>query len=800
MTRKWSQATPAEAYDEALRRIEQVRSAGGTRLDLHDLPLASIPPEIGELTGLEWLLLGIYKLCEHADAILDFDFERLALKQFSDLTSLKKLTTLHVVDLSWCTQITDVSSLGMLTQLRRLSLSNCSQIMDVSPLGMLTQLTHLDLSHCSQITDVSHLGKLTQLTRLKLSGDWQITDVSPLSKLTQLSQLHLRGCSQITGVSPFGKLEKLTQLDLSECTQIKDVSPLGELTQLTHLDLSWCTQITDVSPLGKLTQLIQLNLSWCSQITDVSSLGMLTQLRRLYLSNCSQITDMTPLGKFTQLEQINLSGCPQITDAMLLSKLVQLKQIDLSEENGITDPTPLINLSSLKDLKLNHRGDCGSFAPWRGLLDRLDDLSLAGSRFPDLPASCCVWEALPHVRAHYADLDHEATLDTELKVFILGNGSVGKTQLCRRLQGLDFDDSIETTHGIQLGHCNLDQFTWPGHTDAAKVRLNLWDFGGQDIYHGSHAHFIESRSIFLILWTPETETGEYVDGHGLNMRHHPLSYWLDYVRTLAGDACPLFVVQSQCDERATEKTPSLSHSAQMPSPKTFACSAKTGRGLDTLRGVLRDATRDLFEREGVTPLGGGRQRLRMKLRDLVEQESLLPAPQRKHRTIDRQTFAAWCGEASGISNVDAMLSFLDTSGVVFHRPGMFQDRIILDQNWAFEAIYALFRRDDLFPRLARDGRFRLADLDQVWESYTRDERKLFLDVMLECGICFRGRCLKENAYDHTDYEYIAPELLPEWHDVRRERLRRLEDNVPTVRATARFEFLHDGVLRRLLAK
>jgi internalin A len=100
----------------------------------------------------------------------------------------------------------------------------------------------------------------------------------------------------------------------------------------------------------------------------------------------------------------------------------------------------------------------------------------------------------------YEDLKSGQRIDAEVKVLFLGNGGVGKTQLCRRLRDLEFDPSVPTTHGIQLGEMalELDGFQEP-------VRLNLWDFGGQDIYHGSHTLFLHGQTVFLILWTPELD-------------------------------------------------------------------------------------------------------------------------------------------------------------------------------------------------------------------------------------------------------------------------------------------------------
>ncbi len=37
------------------------------------------------------------------------------------------------------------------------------------------------------------------------------------------------------------------------------------------------------------------------------------------------------------------------------------------------------------------------------------------------------------------------------------------------------------------------------------------------------------------------------------MRNQPINYWLDYVRSLAGEGNPVIVVQSQCDEYADRR-------------------------------------------------------------------------------------------------------------------------------------------------------------------------------------------------------------------------------------------------------
>jgi hypothetical protein len=76
------------------------------------------------------------------------------------------------------------------------------------------------------------------------------------------------------------------------------------------------------------------------------------------------------------------------------------------------------------------------------------------------------------------------------------------------------------------------------------------------------------------------------------------------------------------------------------------------------------------------------------------------------RLIERSEFEHICDEVGGVSDSDALLDFLHHTGVVFHRPGVFGDRI-LDQNWALEAVYSIFHRKKILPGIrSRNGKNR----------------------------------------------------------------------------------------------
>jgi internalin A len=96
---------------------------------------------------------------------------------------------------------------------------------------------------------------------------------------------------------------------------------------------------------------------------------------------------------------------------------------------------------------------------------------------PEILGSSAYDDCLNAVRSHFADKAYGTALDREIKLILLGNGRVGKTSLVRRLIQNAFDPYEPSTHGIQL-------VPWDLSAHGEDLRIHIWDFGGQDIYHG----------------------------------------------------------------------------------------------------------------------------------------------------------------------------------------------------------------------------------------------------------------------------------------------------------------------------
>ena len=302
---------------------------------------------------------------------------------------------------------------------------------------------------------------------------------------------------------------------------MSDLAPLQGLSKLQSLHCS-CPQVSDLGPLKALADLKTLV---CSQ-TQVSNLAPLQGLSNLQTLDCSQtqVRDLAPLQGLSNLQMLVCSQT-QVRDLAPLQGLSNLQTLDLSECRLFSVPETFWFKDFLETVRLHQTH-----------LPGIPPEVLSQSRFDDCIGS---------LRAHLRDLEAGAEV-SEVNLMVLGNGRIGKTQICRRLRGEEFDESIESTHGILVTAASLPQ------SRDDPERLEIWDFGGQDIYLGTHALFMRSRAVFLLVWIPEAETTEEYRHGGIVFRNRPLAYWLDYVKHFGGTENPVLMVQTRCERPEDE--------------------------------------------------------------------------------------------------------------------------------------------------------------------------------------------------------------------------------------------------------
>jgi internalin A len=720
--------------------------------------------------------------------------------------ALAALTQLNSLGL-WRNEISNdgARALAALTQLASLGLSN-NRIADDGARALvgLSQLTSLDLGS-NQIGDdgARALADLTQLTSLglwvnqigpdgarALAGLTQLTYLSlwrnpigddgarALADLAQLTSLHLDE-SQIRadGARALASLTRLTSLRVGGNQIGADgACALAGLTQLTSLDLGGNQIGADgARALAGLTQLTSLHLG-NNQIGDdgACALAGLTLLTSLYLGH-NQIGDDggRALAGLRQLTSLALA-VNKISDdgARTIAGLTQLTSLNLwGNQIGDDGARALADLTQLNylDLAGNQIGDNGA----RALLDalsepsrsaRLETLDLNGN---PIASSLVTTEVLSSRKAQailaayrrYRDDERRARLRplNEAKLIVLGNEAVGKTSLIRYLvHGTPRNLDEAKTPGAEI-HEQIEVHAWSDH--RSPVRLNVWDFGGQEIMRGTHRFFLTARSVYLLVLEDRREDDRSIYD------------WLETIAQCGGDS-PVIVVINKTDgevpQRVIDETAlRRSHPAIVDFART-SCNAndRAAASICSLRTLiattLTESPRLTHVRDPI-PLSW----LRVKNAITAEAREQFVLPVRDFEELCRGS--AGISEAERITDPDeqraALLLLHDLGIVVAHGArgdanAAWREVSILDPNWLTKAIYALLTSHvvrDQRGELRRDQLGRLLDP----KRYPRRWHELILSMMQDpaLGLCLpiargnSGSCLLPEALPSAEPDY-----------------------------------------------
>jgi internalin A len=744
-------------------------------LDCSSSPLA-FNMQVSDLAPLMGLL-----------ALQSFDFSGTRVSNLAPLKGLAALQTLHCSR----TKVSDLAPLEGLTALQSLDCSY-TEVSDLASLKGLAALQSLDCS-ATQVSDLAPLEGLTALQSIHCS-DTQVSNLAPLKGLTALQSLDCRR-TQVSDLAPLQGLPALQSIHCS-ATQVGDLAPLKGLPTLRSLDCSW-TQVSDIAPLKDSTALQSLDCSG----TQVGDLAPIKGLPALESVNCSdtQVGDLAPLKGLPALRSLDCSWT-QVSDIAPLKDLTALQSLDCSGTQ-VSEIAPLVGLAKLKELTCNEV-KLAALPEWFVSALTIRELIFHKTRIPGVPAEILSAEfyesCLENLRAHFLDEQGGVEPVVEIKLMVLGNGRVGKTQFCRRLAKLPFQPDSESTHGVAIVAARLRA------TDGEdEIALQMWDFGGQDIYHGTHALFMRDNAVFALLWAKDFERRSGDEGDGLIFGNQPLGYWVDYVKHLGGRDRAVTIVQTRCDRPEDDAISPVPETVIKEAFGRYALvhfSAATNRGRANLIEKVTESVAYLRERQGVATIGVARHRVKTKLEAMRAADANLPSPQRQHRTLTQTEFRRLCTEAELKSEPEFLLDYLHRAGVVFYRKDIFEDRIILDQTWALDAIYAVFNRTESYHQLRRlGGRFTRSLLETlVWRDHSRAEQELFLDMMRSCGVCFVRR--EGDAKAGVEAEYIAPELLPRRSEIERGIAAQWDADTPIETQEYPYEFLHQGLIRRIIAE
>lgn len=682
------------AYKTALEKIEDCRRDGrdGSTLNLIGLGLTTLPSEIGQLTSLEHLFLSHNKL-----TILP-----------SEIRLLTALSTFHIEDNCLATL---PSEIGQLTALKTLAISDNGLTTLPPEIGMLTSLKLLDLS-LNNLTELpSDIGRLTSLSRLDI-GETNLTSLPPeIGQLNGLNRLTIGGAS-LTHLPPeIGQLTSLVELDLTH----------NELTSLP----------TELRCLLKLKGLF-LGANKLTYLPP--EIGHLISLRDLYLfDNC--LTRIPPeISKLTKLKVLHLEGNRLSEIPPEIGHLGQLERLVLEKNNLRALPESLLDVGKLKVLTLHNNPKLGipeeMFGPTNS--------EIVKDRHPTPPQKILAY--------YFAQRGGIKRPLNEVKVLVVGESEVGKTSLIRQLRGEKHNPKEDKTHGIERHRLPMDCGR------LGTVRLNVWDFGGQDIMHATHQFFLTHRSVYVLVLDSRQ-----------NERQTRMDYWLKLIASYGGNS-PVIIVCNKADQQVMQLN-WTGLQKDHPQIKGFVkevccyhCEKEDRRkGLDELRQLIAQTVEQHVE--GVDqPL----------LKSWLDLKDTLETDGRPYLTLDEYHLLAKKRGIPDPLHRDILLSLMHQLGSVLHfsehaifekdrarnaTPAQVEELNVLDPGWVTGAIYKLLNDAELIRAGGRMDRASMArSLAELKDrKYPGSKQDFIIAMMRRFEICF--------AFDGETDRWFLPDLL-----------------------------------------
>ena len=433
-------------------------------------------------------------------------------------------------------------------------------------------------------------------------------------------------------------------------------------------------------------------------------------LKKLDLSNdlgtddADKLTEIpVEVFELKQLESLNLSGNQLKHLPESISQLSNLRKLYLRGNQLTNLPESITKISNLTELDLSDNP----------LVNPLLEIANKG---------------IEAIRDYFDQVKQDSDYLYEAKLLIVGEAGAGKTTLAKKIQNPDYQlQEEDSTEGI-------DVITWYfPYNNQRDFRINIWDFGGQEIYHATHQFFLTKRSLYILVVDTRKEDTDFY-------------YWLNLVELLS-DNSPLLIIKNEKQDRKreiNEQARSLCHRGLRGQftnlEKTLATNLKTNRGLDDILTQVQHYITNLPH------VGDKLPKTWKQVREVLEQDS--------RDYISLEEYLQIC-QANGFTERKHKLQlsgYLHDLGVCLH----FQDdpllnkTIILKPEWGTAAVYKVLDNDKVRNN---KGEFTKEDLAEIWheEQYENAQDEL-LQLMIKFKLCYQIP---------NEPIYIAPQLLTE---------------------------------------
>jgi internalin A len=652
--------------------------------------------------------------------------------------------------------VLDIIILAIEEQWEELNLSQMD-LRELPPeIGNITNLTalHLNNNYLRALPD--SIGNLTNLTFLDLNFNQLDFLPESIGKLTNLNSLHFISNQLREFPESIRNLPNITSLHFSENYYIRSLPDwIGKLTNLTSLCVNEICLPDDLDDLIEIGSSYRTDstdsLEWIGNLTNLTSLTLSVNYRRNSLEWIDNLTSLTSLnlsgsgffrflpesiGNLTNLTSLNLSysfltGLPE-----WIGNLTNLRYLDLTGNRLETLPESMGKLKLLEELKAT-KNQLVSLPQSLSQLKNLSMLTISSNNL-DLPPEIAR-KRRPEKILDFLRQQQEEGIDYiyEAKLLVIGEGGAGKTSLAHKLINSTYKLKLEGGENPEKSTEGIDvlRFDFP-HSSGNSFRINIWDFGGQEIYHATHQFFLTKRSLYLLVADTRQDNTDF-------------NYWLEVVELLS-KASPTLIVKNEKQDRPCQVNETQLRGRFPNLEKVLATNLANNRGLPEILTAVQHHISQLPH------IGQPLPKTWVRVRAALEADT--------RNYITQPEFITLCDTHGFKRSEDALQlsGYLHDLGVCLH----FQDDpilkniVILKPEWGTTAVYKVLDTKQVNQNL---GCFTQADLTEIWgdEQYATMRHEL-LQLMKNFKLCYEIPNRPKN--------YIAPQLLspnqPEyaWND------------------------------------
>lgn len=514
-----------------------------------------------------------------------------------------------------------------------------------------------------------------------------------------------------------GKLENLEALSLAGLSLVKIPKAIKNLKKLVYLDCFHCK--FESFPNNLLNK-------------NIKALGM----------NVDNTDDLITICKLRRLEELYLTWSKVDKLPVELGNLNKLRTLYIVNSHVKEIPVSLMNLTNIKKFVISNTP----------LEDEIPEAMLKQNAY-DLICYICKRQAQDDVYTF-----------NESKMIIVGQGDVGKSCLLQRIKSNTYENKKST-----LG---IDVKKWTYNRGKKKYTLNIWDFGGQEIYHSTHQFFLTKRSLYIFVWDARAEE-----------EYGRIDYWLKTIQSFAEDS-PIIITINKCDKDVTRvnRIDFKEYKEMYPQiVATLDISCKDNIGIGRLRSYIKKFASSL-------PITKEKwikswYEIRKELEELAEE----------NRYITYVEFQAVCKKYSiEREEMRSLSKYLHDLGIILHyqEDKLLKGLIILDPNWATRAVYKILDSQETVLK-GRNGILRIDDLPFIWneqELYPEDKYVFLLKIMEKFQLCFG---IDEETYLVAELlENEAINIPKNWD---------LSDD-KCIRLIYKYDFMPAGVMTRFIVK